>query len=84
MTPPFGPLYRISRTELETLKKYLEDNLSKNLIKYSSSLIGAPVLFVKKIDKSLHLYVDYRGLNKIIVKNRYPLPLIQETLACLS
>ena len=70
--------------ELETLKKYLKDNLSKKFIRHSFSLAGAPVLFVKKADGSLRLCVDYRGLNEITVKNWYPLPLIQETLARLS
>ena len=83
-TPPFSLLYKMSRMELETLKKYLEDNLSKKFIRHSSSPAGAPVLFVKKADRLLRLCVDYRGLNKITVKNRYPLLLIQEMLACLS
>lgn len=74
----------MSRAELEALKKYLEENLSKKFIQHSSSPAGAPVLFVKKSDGSLRLCVDYRGLNEITVKNRYPLPLIQETLSRLS
>jgi hypothetical protein len=74
----------MSRAELEALKKYLEENLNKNFIRHSSSPAGAPVLFVKKADGSLRLCVDYRGLNEITVKNRYPLPLIQETLTRLS
>jgi predicted aspartyl protease len=83
-TPPYGPLYGMSRVELEALKKYLEENLNKSFIRHSSSPAGAPVLFVKKSDGSLRLCVDYRGLNEITVKNRYPLPLIQETLTRLS
>jgi len=83
-TPPYGPLYGMSREELEALKKYLEENLNKSFIRHSSSPAGAPVLFVKKSDGSLRLCVDYRGLNEITVKNRYPLPLIQETLTRLS
>ena len=74
----------MSRAELEALKKYLEENLNKNFIRHSSSPAGVPVLFVKKADGSLQLCVDYRCLNEITVKNRYPLPLIQETLAGLS
>ena len=74
----------MSRMELETLKKYLEDNLCKKFIRHSSSPAGTPVIFVKKADGSLQLCVDYRSLNEITVKNRYPLPLIQETLARLS
>ena len=82
--PPFGPLYGMSHQELQTLKEYIEENLEKGFIQHSSSPAGAPVLFVKKGDGSLRLCVDYRGLNEITIKNRYPLPLIQETLARLQ
>jgi len=83
-TPPFGPLYGMSHKELLVLKEYIEENLSKGFIRHSSSPAGAPVLFVKKADGSLRFCVDYRGLNEMTVKNRYPLPLIQETLARLQ
>jgi hypothetical protein len=53
-------------------------------IRASSSPSGAPILFVKKGDGSLRLCVDYRGLNEGTIKNRYPLPLLQETLMRLS
>ncbi|SGY29992.1 BQ5605_C002g01105 [Microbotryum silenes-dioicae] len=79
-TPPFGPLYPLSETELQTLSSWLKENLSKNFIRASTSPAGAPVLFVRKKDGSLRLCVDYRGLNKITRKNRYPLPLIPEAL----
>jgi len=79
-TPPFGPLYPLSEVELKALDEYLKENLSKSYIQASTSPAGAPILFVKKRDGSLRLCVDYRGLNKITVKNRYPLPLIGETL----
>ena len=61
-TPPFGPIYSLNRVELETLKAWIEDNLSKEFIRSSSSPAGAPVLFAKKADGSLRLCVDYRGL----------------------
>jgi len=83
-TPPFGPLYSMSRTELQTLKEWLEENLSKGFIRASSSPAASPILFVKKTDGSLRLCVDYRGLNAGTIKNRYPLPLLQETLMRLS
>ena len=82
--PPFGPLYSLSRHELEALKEWLDENLSKGFIRSSSSPAGAPILFVKKSDGSLRLCVDYRGLNEGTIKNRYPLPLIRETLMQLS
>ena len=79
-TPPFGPLYSLSEVELKALDEYIKENLSKGYIQASTSPAGAPILFVKKRDGSLRLCVDYRGLNKITVKNRYPLPLISESL----
>jgi len=78
--PPFGPLYSLSETELKALDEYLTENLSKGYIRASSSPAGAPILFTKKHDGSLRLCVDYRGLNRISVKDRYPLPLIHESL----
>ena len=62
------------------MKKYLEENLAKGFIERSESPAGATVLFVKKKDGSLRLCVDYRGLNRVAVPNRCPLPLISETL----
>lgn len=82
--PPYGPLYSLSRTELIALREWLDENLSKGFIRASSSPAGAPILFVKKKDGSLRLCVDYRGLNNGTIKNRYPLPLLQETLNRLS
>ena len=78
--PPFGPLYNLSASELVVLKDYIEENLRKGFIQPSTSPAGAPILFVKKKDGGLRLCVDYRGLNRITVKNRYPLPLIGEAL----
>jgi hypothetical protein len=83
-TPPFGPIYSLLRTELEALKKWLDENLSKGFIRTSSSPAGAPILFIKKSDGSLYLCVDYRGLNEGTIKNWYPLPLLHEMLLCLQ
>jgi hypothetical protein len=79
-TPSFGPLYPMSRNELIALKEWLEKNLRKGFIRSSSLSAASPVLFVKKADGGLRFYVDYRGLNNISVKDRYPLPLIKEFL----
>jgi hypothetical protein len=73
--PPFGKIYNMSATELEALKNYIDEMLGKGFIRSSSSPSGAPVLFVKKKNGSLRLCVDYRGLNRITIRNRYPLPL---------
>ena len=78
--PPFGPIYALSQLELSALRSYLDESLASGFIRPSKSPAGAPILFVKKKDGSLRLCVDYRGLNKITIKNRYPLPLISELL----
>ena len=78
--PPYGPIYSLSQTELQALREFIDDNLSTGFIRPSTSPHGAPVLFVKKKDGSLRLCVDFRGLNKISKKDRYPLPLISDLL----
>ena len=82
--PPFGPLYAMSRPELAALKDWLEENLRKGFIRPSASPVASPVLFVRKSDGSLRCCVDYRALNAVTVKDRYPLPLVKETLNNLS
>ncbi|SPC63495.1 uncharacterized protein UHOD_11281 [Ustilago sp. UG-2017b] len=79
-SPPFGPIYSLSEHELKTLRGYLEENLAKGFISPSDSPAASPILFVKKKEGSLRLCVDYRGLNQITIRNRYPLPLIDELL----
>ena len=84
LKPGYCPLYRMSREELMAVKEYLEENLQKGFIVASSSPFASPILFVKKKDGSLRFCVDYRKLNALTRKDRYPLPLIDETLAQLS
>ena len=74
----------MSRDQQEVLRDYLKENLAKGFIRASQSPASSPVLFVKKSDGGLRFYVDYRALNALTVKNRYPLPLISETLQKLS
>ena len=78
--PPFGPIYPLSEPEAAALRQFLDENLPKGFISESSSPAGAPVLFVRKKDGSLRMCVDYRGLNTVTVRNRYPLPLINQLL----
>ena len=78
--PPYGPIYSLGPVELETLKTYIETNLANGFICLSKSPAGAPILFDKKPNGSLRLCVDYWGLNNITIKNRYPLPLVGESL----
>jgi predicted aspartyl protease len=77
---PYGPLYGMSRDELLVLRKTLLDLLDKGFIRASSSPAASPVLFVRKPGGGLRFCVDYRALNAITKKDRYPLPLIKETL----
>jgi len=72
--------YRMSASELGELKKQLEELLDKQFIRPSVSLWGAPVLLVKKKDGSMRLCVDYRQLNKVTIKNQYPLPRIDDLM----
>ncbi|WRX08486.1 Reverse transcriptase domain - like 6 [Theobroma cacao] len=72
------PPYRMAPAELKELKDQLEDLLDKGFIRPSVSPWGAPVLFVKMKDGSLRLCIDYRQLNKVTVKNKYPLPRIDD------
>jgi hypothetical protein len=82
--PPYQPLYGLSEAELVVLRKYLAEFMQRGWIRRSKSPAGAPILFAKKKDGSLRLCVDYRGLNKVTVKNRHPLPLIAESLERLA
>jgi transposase InsO family protein len=81
---PYGPIYPLSEKELRVLREYLHDSMAKGWIKKSISPAGAPILFVPKKDGTLRLCVDYRALNKLTVKNRHPLPLINETIDRLA
>jgi hypothetical protein len=82
--PPAKAPYRMSHEELKELKVQLKELLAKGYIKPSKSPYGAPVLFVHKKDGTLRMCVDYRALNKATVKNRYPLPRIDDLFDRLS
>lgn len=77
---PYGPMYNLSASELAVLREWLEENLRTGRIRHSDSPAGAPILFVPKKDGKLRLCVDYRALNNVTIKNRCPLPLVNETL----
>ncbi|GJV54043.1 putative reverse transcriptase domain-containing protein [Tanacetum coccineum] len=70
--------YRLAPSEMKELSEQLKELFNKGFIRPSSSPWGAPVLFVKKKDGSFRMCIDYRELNKLTVKNRYPLPRIDE------
>ena len=68
--------YRMAPFELRELKAQLQELLDEGFIRPSVSPWGTPVLFVKKKDGSMRLCIDYRELNRVIVRNKYPLPRI--------
>ena len=77
-TPLSKAPYRMAPAELKELKTQLQELLDSGFIRPSSSPWGSPVLFVKKKDGTLRMCIDYRGLNQVTIKNKYPLPRIDE------
>ena len=75
--PAMGP-YRMAPPELEELRRQLKELLDAGFIQPSKAPYGAPVLFQKKHDGSLRMCIDYRALNKVTIKNKYPIPLIAD------
>jgi hypothetical protein len=75
-TPISRRSYRMPPNELVELKTQLQDLLEKGFIRPSSSPWGCPAIFVKKKDQTLRMCVDYRPLNEVTIKNKYPLPRI--------
>jgi hypothetical protein len=80
----FESVYNLSMTELELLKEYLDEFLTKGFIVLSSSFVDASILFVKKSKDDLRLCVDYKELNAITIKNRYSISLVNQLLNRLS
>jgi len=84
LVPSTAPItkrtYRMSVEELVELKKQLKELLDKEYIQPSASPWGSPVLFVKKKDRSMRMCIDYRSLNVVTIKNKYPLPRIYDLL----
>ena len=82
--PFYGPIYSLGPVELETLKTYIEIILANGFIRPSQLPAIAPILFIKKKNYSLWLYVNYQGRNNLTIKNWYLLPLIGESLDRLN
>ena len=76
--PKIGPIYILSHTELETLRNYLDKNLKKSFIWEAKTTAEFFILFILKKDGKLRLYINYRKLNAITVKDKYPLPNIKK------
>ena len=78
--PPYKSPYKLSLAEMDELKRQIETLLEQGWIRPSSSPYGAPILFIPKKDGKWRMCIDYRALNRITVKNRYPLPKVEELM----
>lgn len=81
---PSSRLYNLSQPERAAMEKYISESLAAGLIRPSSSPVGAGFFFVGKKDGSLRPCIDYRGLNHITVRNKYPLPLMDSAFTALQ
>ena len=79
-TPPNRPPYRVSTAQQQEIMSRVNDLLEKGLIQPSSSPFCSPVLLVQKKDASWRMCIDYRALNKNTIKNRFPIPRIDDIL----
>ncbi len=80
----FEPIYNLSQDKLLALQKHIDKNLEKGFIWHSKFPVGVPILFLKKKNGFLHMCVNYCGLNWLIIKNWYLLPLISRLLDRLN
>ncbi|KAL0188510.1 hypothetical protein M9458_015609, partial [Cirrhinus mrigala] len=78
--PPKGRIFPLSQPKSEAMHKYIQEELAKGFITPSTSPASAGFFFVKKKDGGLHPCIDYRGLNEVTIKYRYPLPLVPSAL----
>jgi hypothetical protein len=78
ITPIYKTHYRMATPELADLKEHIKELLEKGFIRPTSSPCGAPVIFVLKKDGTQRLCVDYRAMNEVTIKNKYPLPRIDD------
>ena len=77
---PYGPIYSLRPIEHKILKTYIKTNLANGFVRILKSPADTPILFVYKLNDSLGLCVSYQRLNNLMIKNRYPLPLIGKCL----
>lgn len=78
--PPHKPCYKMSPLELQEAHRQVEEYLQKGYIRPSVSPYGAPILFIRKKNGKLRMYIDYRALNNITKRNNFPIPQIDELL----
>jgi hypothetical protein len=82
--PPYNFIYKLSENKLKILKNYLNENFKREYFQHFINLADAPILFVFKKNGEFRLYVNYRNLNKITIKNRHLFLLMGEILNCLN
>lgn len=78
--PPYGPIYQLSKKELSIFWAYIDKYLANRFIKPSKSVANTPIFFISKPNRGLRLCVNYQGLNNLIIKNWYPLLLVDKSL----
>jgi hypothetical protein len=83
-SPPHGRMYNLTTNETTELKRWIDEMLHKNFIRPSASPFAAPIFFVKKSDGTLRPCVDYRKLNAITKRDRYPIPFISDLIRSLA
>ena len=76
--------YPISKDKLLVIKKYINKYFNKGFIYFSIFLIAVPILLAKKLGGGIRFYINYKGFNAIIIKNRYPILLIYKIFERLS
>ncbi|KAI0993225.1 hypothetical protein K3495_g14959 [Podosphaera aphanis] len=81
--PPYNKNRPLSSPELKVVRKWLDENLSRGFIRESKARCAAPLMLAAKPGGGVRICQDYRGLNNVTIKNRYPLPLVRETLDAL-
>ena len=81
--PRYSKNRPLSSQELQVVRKWLDENLTKGFIRESRARCAAPLMLAAKPGGGVRICQDYRGLNNVTIKNRYPLPLIRETLDAL-
>ena len=77
-SPPFKPIHRLSKPEREAVEREIKELLAKGYIEPSNSPFGAPIFFVSKKDGTMRTVVDHKALNDMTIKNRFPLPRIDD------
>ena len=77
-SPPNKPPYRVSQAQQEEIRRQVDELMSKGMIRNSSSPFCSPILLVHKKDGTYRMCVDYRALNRITIKNRFPVPRVED------